>query len=137
MKIRNGFVSNRSSSSFVLFGIKLSPSQAQKVFKASGGKTNPSCDCGESDCEVCGLDGLNAIAEFFDERFYDFKKLEVGRGLENLSNEDFFIGISPEHMKNDETLLQFKTRIAALLTERGLKAEAKQIKFYADAGYPD
>jgi hypothetical protein len=79
MKIRHGFVSNSSSSSFCILGI-------------------------ESNDDEFSLD----IDEIFDE----FEKTDLVHeyGIGDY-NESQYMGMSPEQMKDDETLLQFKQRI--------------------------
>jgi hypothetical protein len=80
MKIRTGFVSNSSTSSFCIYGSH--------------------------------IDGDN-----YDEEFYE--KVE-NLGLECYENErsgGYFVGLSPVNLQDDETGLQFKERIKALLKQ--------------------
>ena len=109
MRIRNGFVSNSSSASFVLWGI-------------------------------CNDKKFEFTIDDMDEFTWGKNKIEglkISSGIENYRQETQFIGFSPETMKNDETLLQFKQRIVDILVNKcnisGVTVD--DIKFYADAGY--
>ena len=116
MKVRIGYVSNSSSSSFCLWG-------------------------------VCLQDVLNKdeIYDFENELYKKIKirnmyssevsKVTTCNGISNYSEEDVFIGYSPVHQKDDETLLQFKQRVCSELNSYGLNIEVNQIELYVDGGY--
>lgn len=96
MKVRQGFVSNSSSSSFCILG-----------FTAKDGE-----EIGYNKSEL--LRDENAISEWDDTRY---------------------IGAWPESMKDDETLLQFKTRIIEELKKFGIEREVKDLGWITDGGY--
>ena len=95
MRIRKGFVSNSSSTSFTVYGIKL---ENEKEFE-----------------ELTGIDLYKFLS---DSELDDFS---VGPGS---WNDNFYIGLilsgEFEHsfrsdMREDETLIQFKQRVRDLL----------------------
>lgn len=98
MKIRNGFVSNSSSTSFCILGIKRS-----------------TLDTNE------GLPFNKLIVE--EEGIYDIEG-------------DSIIGAPPNDMKDDETLLEFKTRIVTEINKIfDTKLNESDLRWYTDGGY--
>jgi hypothetical protein len=96
MKTRQGFVSNSSSSSFIVFGKYLADSEEEKI---------------------------------------DQEKMEeLGYEL-NCSEDGYSIGCDPSEMKDDETLLQFKTRIAKEIETIGVKAKPADLRFIGGEAY--
>jgi len=64
MKIRNGFVSNSSSTSFVIRGVRVKKSELAKLFKKSEDDVVDSLYCGITGC---GKDfGCRDTRDFFD-----------------------------------------------------------------------
>jgi len=115
MRIRQGFVSNSSSSSFCLWGVRVQPED----YKG----------------EVYGLDGLSEyIWKLKGTDKAKFGPLTADAGIENYSPDNYFVGISPSAMQGDETLNQFKQRVLATLVEAKIPAKIEDIKFYMDAG---
>lgn len=94
MKIRNGFVSNSSSSSFIIRGMKISIDEAIKKLSISQEEIN---DCNEDDYEVYELISskfeklMNLSAEadgnYFEEK--DYTTVIVGDNLGYLSDGEF------------------------------------------------
>lgn len=74
MKIRNGFVSNSSSSSFLIYGTRITPDMRRVL----------------------------------TDELYEDKLVEKFYGGES---EDEYIGLSFDEIGDDETGLQFKTKI--------------------------
>jgi len=110
MKIRNGFVSNSSSTSFCIFGIELN-----KI-------------------KNVGYDG--DLYDFVESEYNTENPtpLEYATGLENYSGS--IIGVSPDEIKEDETFGQFKARVSTRLAEV-LNVDVSQIKpvYSIDGGY--
>ena len=128
MKIRTDYVSNSSSSSFVLVG---------KVFKADKlldklvklyKKNNPKF-----------LEELGA-EETDDDQYMMYELLDdllKGTKLEKefedhdcgIEDINVCIGLDPSLMKGTETLNEFKEKVAVKLTDIGLDSKAKDIDF--------
>lgn len=96
MKTRSGFVSNSSSSSFIVFGAYISDKEQEKI---------------DTD-----------------------KMEELGYEL-NCSEDGYSIGCDPSEMKDEETLLQFKTRIAEEMSQLGIKVAPSKLRFIGGESY--
>ena len=97
MKIRNGFVSNSSSSSFVVFG-----------------RYNVNIEKLGVDVDVLEEKGINYYED--DE-------------------SGACVGVDPDEMKSNETLLQFQTRVAKKLTDAGIPTEPSDLRFTGGSYY--
>jgi hypothetical protein len=74
MKIRNGFVSNSSSSSFVMIGFKLDNTQRTKLFELGH---NKKFQCTETpDGIVVGT------TEYYDEGFWGTNEIDVKKAFD-------------------------------------------------------
>lgn len=102
MKIRQGFVSNSSSSSFLLMGMPLDKDDKR---------------IGESKWEEPELGKLNFA--YGIEKYYG----------------NIVFGISPDLMKDDETLLEFKQKVVDMFIEAGVGCTTDDISLCMDAGY--
>lgn len=108
MKIRNGYVSNSSSSSFMILGVIVPDHFDIEPFE----------------------ERLNMKSKYFRS------VLEINHGLgENYGEDDILIGADPRSMNDDETLLDFKKRIVGELNACGYKCEIKDLKWLSDCGY--
>jgi hypothetical protein len=109
MKTRNGFVSNSSTSSFVIYGIKVEGCYA---LEEMGVKINPDEQWEELE-HVCSKFDLDFIPDDEDGGFY--------------------IGVDPsEGMHDDETRRQFRDRVTESL--RRMLGNSKQFQKIEAAG---
>lgn len=96
MKCRTGFVSNSSSSSFIIWGASLT-GYGSNISKEDLELMLIQSGVSEDDLE----DGL---AEYIES-------LDVDLDVEYDYDSGVFIGISPKRMKDDETFAEFKKRV--------------------------
>jgi len=107
MKVRTGFVSNSSTSSFCLLGISIgSDSERYEEINTAIGKK-----WGYKDNPITARGGL----EDYDS--------------------DHLVGAWPHKMKDNETLWEFKSRICSAMKEVGLDANPDQLEWLVDGGY--
>lgn len=139
MKIRTDFVSNSSSSSFVLIGKIFDTDELSKTVDASSGFLEKFNKDHEENFETLE----DAISEYgmFDvvDCFLEKSGLEVQ--TEECDWDDsgrIAIGLDPSSkMKNNETLGDFKKRVAEKITAAGFTTSAKDVVFItggSDAG---
>jgi len=94
MKVRNGFVSNSSSSSFCLYGIAL---EGTDDLERMGLEITDKDEPWENIYELVGKSGLQVV---FDH-----------------DNDAIYVGLHPDSMGLDETKRQFQTRVRELMTK--------------------
>lgn len=122
MKIRQGFVSNSSSSSFCIYGITVDEDEVKEALIAKGATEDELSD---------------GLYEYFDSWSYDYKKREGKLTAEDIAEQEdkffqpgdgfdyhnphdygeIYIGVEWSSIGDDETGSQFKDRIDAKLTE--------------------
>ena len=127
MKIRNGFVSNSSTSSFYIYGICLDKSEddiakrfkentPDEIKKTILDKNN---ELAEKRSYVTTFDTFEAYIDHFDEDVYEMLSSITGLvGLEMHSPEYYdaiYMGIDPSNIGDDETGKEFKTRVETLI----------------------
>jgi hypothetical protein len=71
---------------------------------------------------------------------YDMKKYRCGDLLTEESGiydyyDEIILGARPDKMKDNETLLEFKTRIVKEMKKCGLKVDVKDLGWIKDGGY--
>jgi len=100
MKIRSGFVSNSSSSSFLIFGACLEEDEIRKAFGWRSVEEDEESEDGP-------LDTCNELDE-----------LEIPYWPPNDCYEQYFLGLSLADCRDDETMGDFKRRVIATVNEK-------------------
>jgi protein-tyrosine-phosphatase len=108
MKIRGGFVSNSSSSSFVLYGASIDTSKVAEFLKAHGVEITDE----EMDEE---MDDRYDVADALDQYFIDNKINCSATGTGGSYDDTIQIGRSPWDINDDETGKQFRESVDAAL----------------------
>ena len=136
MKIRLDYVSNSSSSSFMLVGSCYEQEDLLNAFKKHGFDFFKNLS-EEEKREI--QDDEDTISEYEWDVFYDYVDewlekfgLEFHQGIENYSEDEYCVGLRYNAMKMDETRAQFEQRIKESLEK--LMGSPQTVECMVDGG---
>ena len=130
MKIRTDYVSNSSSSSFVIVGKTYDRSEVRKLIEdrgdelfkmMKGSKLSRYCNNYKDINDL--IDGWGLREVFCAAGLLSEEEGDCGDG------DSILIGLDPSEMKDEQTLKEFKEVVVGKLKEIGLEAEVKDIGF--------
>ena len=116
MKIRTGFVSNSSSSSFCIVGISVQDGELSDLF-----------DVGEECYE---------FEDYYKFAYKCLKDLDEHYGIYDYA-DSMIVGKKITRMKGDQTLNDFKKEIFEQLKQAGYKGNLDSIGIFIDGGFEE
>jgi len=129
MKVRMGFVSNSSSSSFMIMGICMELDEAKEILLEkvmTSEKVQKRCDVHCKEDLKPYLKG-NRFRSVLNEAFSDDMDVEG-----SYEDDYVYFGLSVYKMKDDETLREFKERVQKQLEKIGIKSDIKSLDWQED-----
>lgn len=132
MKVRNGFVSNSSSSSFCLLGMAYS--DIQKRMNTQKIESNIGKDTNEYDEDMSDDDNEEDMYDMLEKNLKG-TSLVYSHGYENYS-EDWVVGFNPNKVNDSHTLKDIKKEVSDEINKafKAITTE-EDISFCIDGGY--
>ena len=128
MKIRNGFVSNSSSSSFLIYGTELEESDIDKFLEKLGKEKIDKFLKDEHENQLKWskeAEPYESLEEYINQNCLSEALDTLLPKVICLAEEnEFYYGISPSEMYDDETMREFKKRVE----EGAKKLMGKKVK---------
>jgi hypothetical protein len=131
MKVRSGFVSNSSSSSFLIYGITVEQDDLAKVVKAA-------CDAGDVKDYDGNVKTWDEAQEEAEQLYGLAEMLPIPKGSDIETHtpsyyDQAFIGASWDSVKDDETGKEFKARVLKSLKTIGFDVKAADLGTHSEA----
>ena len=130
MKIRSDYVSNSSSSSFVIVGKTYDRSEVRKLIEDRGDEFFKMMKESKFSRYCSDFEDINDLIDG-----WGLREVFCAAGLSSEEEGDcddgdcILIGLAPSEMKDEQTLKEFKEVVVEKLKEIGLEAEVKDIGF--------
>ena len=130
MKVRNGFVSNSSSSSFAIIGVELDSDEIKRIGMLL--IKNKLIDYTiEDEEEIESSDIRCEVQEYLETAE---KSLVISSGISELDEDSLYVGYQYGDMEIDETRSDFENSIRDKLDNLKLDICTKDIHMYVDGG---
>ena len=128
MKIRTGFVSNSSTSSFTIFGVYLEEDEIKKHFGLESNKDGGEVDANSEKDDYGDKESLDLYEEL--------DKLEVPFKGPCEYWDGYHLGLSLLECRDDETMGDFKKRVIETVNKKAVeKIPADKFEIYEEAYY--
>ena len=130
MKIRTDYVSNSSSSSFVIVGKTYDRSEVRKLIEDRGDELFKMMKESKFSRYCNNYKDINDLIDDYGlHRVFDVSGLRSEEDGDCGDGDCILIGLDPSEMKDEQTLKEFKEVVVGKLKGIGLEAEVKDIGF--------